>query len=315
MAAALQTVHAIADAQATVDVRLAMTVFVRGGLDAWIDALWHHSSGCLSGKPLTMYRAGADFEWRSLRDAQGHADAQLTSVHSRLRQSGVLEFRGGVGDDLDALGVGLELADLPEVSGLQRASHFRLLFDDNAPAGEIGAWVNWTLDHVPLWWLSAGYVFHHRNGYRDVAYQRIAAIAKRYWCVQVQDLSSLQWDAIQGMPSVNWANAVGREFAIQQGTSVDEIAAHAATVMRGGIFHRLGTHGIAVASGPRPLLGDINADEDFSAYSDVATLLKPLLLTEHTPLSGPFEKPDLMSAWLRRFENPYAWLDCPISAD
>ena len=51
------------------------------------------------------------------------------------------------------------------------------------------------------------------------------------------------------------------------------------------------------------------------AYVRVDELLRPLMLTEHTPLWGPFANPKVLSAWLRRFETPREWLECNIPTD
>ncbi len=92
----------------------------------------------------------------------------------------------------------------------------------------------------------------------------------------------------------------------------DAIASRIAS-LEGGIFHRKGQFGVVVAAGPKPMVGDLNKGEDLRAYTAVANLLSPLLLAEHTPLSGPFARPEVMNAWLGRFIDGQAWLQCDIS--
>jgi len=47
----------------------------------------------------------------------------------------------------------------------------------------------------------------------------------------------------------------------------------------------------------------------------VARGIQPLLLTAHTPLFGPFAKPEVLEAWLGRFASPRRWLESDVSID
>jgi hypothetical protein len=82
----------------------------------------------------------------------------------------------------------------------------------------------WAIQNLPLYWGSAGLAFEHVGGPRHIAYSRIAAMAKRYWGVQIQDMSTLQWDALRGMPGVNWLTLIGNEFATSPSWSARSIS-------------------------------------------------------------------------------------------
>ena len=117
------------------------------------------------------------------------------------------------------------------------------------------------------------------------------------------------------VPGINWLTLVGNEFAAAKQVSLDALAAQANQLESEGIYQRRGTHAMVIAAGRKPLQGDINVGESLEAYARVDELVRPLLLTDHSPLWGPFAKPKVLTAWLRRFEAPRAWLECGISTD
>ncbi|NOT26817.1 MAG: DUF3396 domain-containing protein [Acidobacteria bacterium] len=313
MANELHTIHrAITDLRT----RLGFVVFVRGPLRAHADALedlWTRLQAGLLRKRFTRYRLASQTSWTPLPESTQSSFAEVFGMRGSLVGCWGLELA----EPGDERGDGpsnlwLQLTDLAPVRGLERASHLRVLFPDDTPATTITALGEWAINRLPLWWGSGGFVFHHTAGPTFTAHTRMAALAKRYWGVQIQDLTSLQWDGLRGMPGVNWLTLVGEEFAQSGGLSIERVAAEAAGPQV-GLSHRRGPYGAAIAAGPKPLKGDINVGEDLDAYVRVARLIQPLLLTEHTPLFGPFAKPRVLSAWLERFGAPRAWLECDIA--
>jgi Protein of unknown function (DUF3396) len=303
----------IHEAVAEVDVVLSCAVFIRGSLEPhWpsIVSMWTELLDISGRSQLVRYRRGAQAQWNRLSVEPAGAHAVLDRVDTG---AGCRWLELAVGDDSDDLR--MKSVDLLPVNGEERASHVYVQFPPQAVPTDVIRLAEWSIRNLPLLWGSAGLSFFHINGPRFIAYRRIAAMAKRNWCVQIQDMSTLQWDALHGMPSVNWLTLVGNEFAESKGFGVGAIAAKAAELVNEGVFHRQGAHGLALAAGRQPLLGDINIGEDVSAYARVAELVKPLRLQEHTPLAGPFARPEVMNAWLQRFENPQAWLSCDIAAD
>jgi hypothetical protein len=198
---------------------------------------------------------------------------------------------------------------------MERASHLHVLFPDDTAPATVAALGEWTINRIPLWWGSAGLVFQHTTGTLFTAHKQMAALAKRYWGVQIQDMTALQWDALHGMPGVNWLTLIGKDFAESRGMNIEGIVSEVAKLAGDGVYHRVGAHGVALAAGPKPLRGDINTSEDIGAYLSVARLIQPLLLTHHTPLSGPFAASEVLDAWLGRFSDPQSWLDCDIATE
>lgn len=205
--------------------------------------------------------------------------------------------------DIDA---GAPMLDMP------RAGSIRCVFGDDAAANDLAALAAWCIDHLPLAWATAGFAFHHEAGRKTVAYDRIAADAKRYWGVQLLDASALQWDALDGLPGINWLTLVGHAFARALGVEPSALLAAASALVDAGVYSRSGKFGMAFAAGAAPIRGDINLGEDLSSYAKLDELLQPLMLRQPTPLSGAFASPEVLGAWLKRFSAPRDWVECRL---
>ncbi|MDP9044235.1 MAG: DUF3396 domain-containing protein [Pseudomonadota bacterium] len=312
---ALRTLHAIAPATTDMAARLGFTVFVHGSLHDQMDALedlWRRLSAGLCGGPPRFFRSRGSPAWVSLPQAgpgPGLADLAGSSSGGWLLE--LAEHREA---ESDASSTWWQFADLTPVRGIERASYVRVLLPSGTRPAALAALGEWSIDHLRLWWGAGGYVFHHTHGAPVFAATRMAALAKRHWAVQIQDVAALQWDALRGMPGVNWLTLVGDAFAQAHGMTAADIGSAAALSASRGVFHRRATHGIALAAGSGPSRGDINLADDLSSYISIARLVEPLLLTTHLPLSGPLSRPDVLSAWLKRYSEPKPWLECSIAA-
>jgi hypothetical protein len=320
MSRALQTVHTIKLATTDANILLGFAIFVRGPLRAHLEALedlWTRLQSGLLRKRFSEYRVAGEPEWRQLPDlTRVKGFAATFDVTDPLVGCWAVELRDErKGHDAASGHTHLEITDLAAVCDMERLSHIRVLFASETSVSVLAALGEWASAHLPLWWGSAGFVFHHQQGTMFTAHKRMAALAKRYWGVQIQDMTALQWDGLDGLPGVNWLTLVGNEFAAAKEISVDALSAHAEELKAEGVFQRRGTHALAIAAGSKPIQGDINIGEDIEAYVRVHHLLRPLVLTDHTPLYGPFANPKVLSAWLRRFEAPREWLECSIATD
>lgn len=304
-------------ATADVVIRQALTVFVRGPLvphaDSF-DALWRRLVNSHVGARLKFRRSIADVSWQALSPADREGEfTSLLDLRQPLIGCRGVEFAEQTDHPLSSASV--RIVDLAAVNGVERASHLRILFDNAASRDQLTSLAEWVLAHLPVWWGSAGFEFDYVAGPSYAAYHKMAALAKRYWCVQLQEITLLEWDALRGMSSNNWLTLIGDEFAQSKGMSSERLREVAASLESDGVFHRQHTHGVAIAAGSKPLMGDINAGEDVDAYMRVARGIQPLLLTAHTPLFGPFAKPEVLEAWLGRFASPRRWLESDVSID
>lgn len=251
-------------------------------------------------------RSAAELRWNEFDDLS------IARITERLSRQWMFELCS----EPDGTGCKLGVSRACNWRGSPMASHMSIEFVEDASAATLAAFATWAIDRIPFMWGSVGFVFarpFNWGFYLDDKATRAAA--KRYWAIQILDPVLLQRDALRGMPGVNWLTLVGSDFAGAVSLSIDALAAQASDLVGEGIFHRRGRHGLALAAGRRPLLGDVNLGDDLTAYARVAGLLHPLMLREHTLLAGPLERPEVASAWLGRFENPKDWLNCEIAAD
>ena len=314
MADSFASITPIKRATADVAPRLAFVVFIRGRLAAHAAALRTLMSKLQAGwldQRLTRYRAAAQIEWSDVANARSPTFlADLCETWPREGGTHSLQLASDVEQTPQANK--WEFVDVPPLPDTDRASHIFVRFADGTPASVLSELAAWLIDALPVWWATGGYVFEHRSGAVFTAHIRMVALAKRYWAVQIVDRTSLQWDAMRGMPGGNWLTLIGRDYARAMKLDLGKIEADAAALAAQKVFHRAGRHALVVAAGPKPLLGDINAYEDFDAYVHVARLIAPLLLADPTPLAGPFASAEVLDAWLHRFEKQEEWLACDI---
>jgi len=278
-------------------------------LDGTVGAGWHSLMPIWDellrtrANQQVRYRSGAPMQWHLLPDDRVDVPALFDRVDAG---AGCRRLELTVGEGANV--VVFELTELLPVLGVERASHVRIRFPKQTAPLEIVRLAESAIRNVPLHWGSAGLAFFHVSGPRHIAYRQIAALAKRYWAVQIQDTSTLQWEALRGMPGVNWLTLIGNDFAMSQGMSLDAIESAAAALVRHGVHCRRGARGLALAAGNAPSPGDINMGDDLSGSACIAELLRPILLRDHIPLAGPFAQREALSAWLQRFEYPENWL-------
>lgn len=313
VSAALKTVHDLPPARQEVSWGLGLVVFVDGSLSgAGLGPLQLQQalSATPFGRRLRRCRLAGDGRWQDIDEALSAAQ------HGGRDANGELVFNGALLATRDSDSAPcVEYADRGPVLGMRRASQLLFRFEEGTSAEELAAMSSWVLDHVPLWWGAAGWFFHAGKGAPAPLGRKLAGMAKRYWGVQLLDTTALQWDALEGMPGVNWMNLVGHALAARSGASIEALSAQATALRPRGVFHRVGRHGAAFAAGPQPLLGDINRDEHMDALVRVTGLLQPMLLSRLSPMTGPLARPEVLSAWLHRFTEPQAWLDCDIHAE
>lgn len=234
------------------------------------------------------------------------AGAAVTEAELRQWDAAPLADRLGRWDSVEA-------ERLAPAQERQRASSIRIRFADATPPATLAALAAWLVEDVPFLWAGFGYCLPPRSTWGFVLQdQAVQALVRRFWGVQVIDPVLLQWDALQGMPGVNWLNLVGTEFAQAKGVTLASLAAGAEAARPAGVFRRQGPHGLVLAAGPAPVLGDINRDEKLSAYARVAKLLESLTLKSHSAFIGPFATSKLVAAWLNRFDDPSGWLDAAV---
>jgi hypothetical protein len=315
MAQTSESIFEIPRAASSVSMRLSLVLFVRGPLRAHaakLGDLFECMRVTAAGKSLRRYRLQGDNRWQDVSAPSPSGDFG-TLFNYPVAEPGSWGVELAERSDDPSAGEDnfMQIADLVPSFGVERASYVRMTFGERTPIAEIASLANWSINNFPLWWGSAGWCFHHVAGRVYPAYAHIAAMAKRYWAVQIQNLTALQWDALRGMPGVNWLTLIGQEFAVQNGLKLESLMSD---VGKGnGVFQRGGAFGLVLAAGSKPIKGDVNVGEGVGAYKQIAKIIAPLLLTEQASLGGPFDRPEVTAAWLGRFQDSRSWVECDIS--
>jgi hypothetical protein len=251
---------------------------------------------------IAFARSNAAASWRRTDDRQ------LTDLVAPQGRQWQVELAAAD----DEAGCRIKLTRVPPWRDEAMASWVTIRFPDDVRADEMTAFATWAARQLPLRWATFGPSFdcHPVPGFL-LDDDRVYALAKRYWAVQVLDPVLLLRDAVTAMPGFGWLSVVGATFVEMCESSLDRLAGACAAAADKGVFHRRAGDVLLVAAGPRPLLGDINLDEDLTAYACVAEILAPLCGRSPQLGAGSVEYPERHAAWLTRFVEPGLWFEAP----
>jgi hypothetical protein len=144
----------------------------------------------------------------------------------------------------------------------------------------------------------AGYAINwdHRGDYALASRKSMSVLATRYPAIDFADEPTTLMAIPTGMKRINWITFVGNDLVAQKGLQLD---------LEGLEVHPM-PHGIAVVAGDRPRVGDVNRQEDLTAYYKVGRALAGLRSHDHPPLipdkQGDPEE-DRTEEWLSYFER------------
>ncbi|ANH67326.1 type VI immunity family protein [Mitsuaria sp. 7] len=265
-----------------------------------------------AGGAALRVRSASGAAWRSLD--QGELTRRLHAWSEHPDRDAVLQFsRDGASardawDEVDAA-----IVRRGAFVTTPRASELSFRFEETAPAAELAAFGLWAMERLPVWWGCAGWQFVRRAGWGFWMEDRaLIARARRYWTIQPLDPVLMQWDALDGLPGVNWLTMLGDAFLQQRELDVDGLCAAAAALGPEGVYLRRAGAGVVMAAGPQPLPGDINARAALAPYVRIAELLSPLLLTAHGTRGGEGGGNEVFADHLARFLQPDRWLAAPL---
>ena len=131
---------------------------------------------------------------------------------------------------------------------------------------------------------------------------RSAALSHRWYGIDVESLSTTIYAVRQGLKSAGWLTLVGsRWLATLGGTEALTAVLPAAITV-----HPLPS-GVLIQAGPRPLMGDVNRQEDLGPYRAVGRVLAPIRSPEHPRylFKEALENEDdgWTQQWLARFDH------------
>lgn len=126
------------------------------------------------------------------------------------------------------------------------------------------------------------------------------SLAPRYLGVDMSFPLATQFIVSTGIKCANWLTFVNASDIEKLGGAVrvKQALSNEATA------HDVGS-GLAIQAGPAPTLGDVNRQDNLSAYHRVGKVLAPVRAPKHPPIFGPGGIPDesVTEQWLARFDT------------
>jgi len=136
-----------------------------------------------------------------------------------------------------------------------------------------------------------------RSRYTIDSSNRLFALARRYWCCEIEDIDATAEQMHKGYKCVNWLTLIGEPLRTKFAAAVAQARAAA-------FDHVETASGVLLQLGERPILGDRNRQADLRTYTATAAALLPLQVQTHTAFWGPRWTEENTLAWLRRFTHP-----------
>jgi Protein of unknown function (DUF3396) len=245
-------------------------------------------------------RTSADMRCRRF-DELGLAHVRREILQSQ-KEGPVWRFEIGNGEQFPDRS--FEFSSLQATLGLERASYIRLRLPVGTSPRELLEAANRMCGSAQFHGGTAGYMFSFAESERPLAFDQIWAWARRYWGIEVIDVSAGSWEVLRGTYGPNWLTMVSDQMIDSKLPRVS-----LRSRLRPGVDIRPLHRGVMIQAGPRPLLGDMNRFEDVSVYAGASQLLEPVFLREPKDFPGMFTDHKSTAAWIRRFVEPDKWLE------
>lgn len=180
------------------------------------------------------------------------------------------------------------------------ASFCRFEFEADLPPAKLLQFAEGLLAELPVLSAYGGFFFQGRpsDQYDARSADRIYALSRRFWGVDVSDVELTAEVMKTGYRSVNWLTAISHvvdpelQLALNQARNV---AYRATTLSTCTLFQ----------ASEGPIVGDRNrANDDLSGYMLLAEALSPLQILTHSAFRGERWNDQNTMAWLRRFTHP-----------
>jgi hypothetical protein len=145
-----------------------------------------------------------------------------------------------------------------------------------------------------------GYSFAYDASTKYSAFADIYRLARRLWCVDVEDLNLTLPLMTKWIKGVSWLTFISHPFIGQHGLAPSLLALKTWSNLEVEYL----TNGVLVVTGERPIAGDIHHDfGGLEPYFDVAAVLRPLFPPDPPPFPGWYESEVTTRAWFQRFLN------------
>jgi hypothetical protein len=181
----------------------------------------------------------------------------------------------------------------------RHAGFYRFEFDWQMSPQRLRALAEHLINEVPFLSGYGGYLLQGRpdSEHTTDSYDKIFALAKRYWCCDVEDVELTAEQMKTGYKCVNWLTLIGEPWRSNFDVEIGQAKSVA-------FDHAGGPSGVLLQIEETPILGDRNRQADLSAYAATAHALLPMQIQTHMPFWGECWTEENTMAWLRRFTHP-----------
>ncbi|WP_250520457.1 MULTISPECIES: type VI immunity family protein [unclassified Caballeronia] len=180
----------------------------------------------------------------------------------------------------------------------EMASFFRFEFDWQVDAAFLRSLALDMMSMFPVCSGYGGYLLQGRpsSKYEEVSFERIYALARRYWGCDVEEIELSARELKRGYKCLSWLTVIGEPFRTQFQKELAQ-AKLAAFDFVDGPFATL------LQVSDSPTLGDRNVQADLKPYFDVARALLPMQIKSHEPFWSTRWEGGQTMAWLQRFTH------------
>jgi hypothetical protein len=178
-----------------------------------------------------------------------------------------------------------------------KASFYRFDFDWQVDLTFLQDFAQGIIELVPCLSGFGGYYLQGRLAFEKSSYNRMFALARRYWGVEAHNLDVTVNHMLEGYKCLNWLTIIGDQFR-QKSPGAIEAAKQVAHS-----YHET-PYATLLQAQAVPEFCDRHRQEVLDGYTALANALLPLQVTRHDPLGGDMWDEDNTMTYLRRFTHP-----------
>ena len=183
------------------------------------------------------------------------------------------------------------------VSEAGKASFYRFDFDWQVDQAFLVEFARELADRVPCLSGFGGYYFQGRLAHQRPSFDRMFALAHRYWGVEAHNLDVSVNHMLTGYKSANWLTIIGDQFR-------NAYPERMALARDAAVAFYDGRHASVLQAEAAPGFGDRNRRERLPGYEAVAKALLPMQIHQHGPFGGDLWDEDNTMRYIRRFTHP-----------
>ncbi|MCA0012060.1 DUF3396 domain-containing protein [Mesorhizobium sp. B292B1B] len=149
-----------------------------------------------------------------------------------------------------------------------------------------------------------GLTFAYNPTYKAVAFEEIYYRARRFWCIDVEDLEATLAARSRGLKTVSWITMLGSALDLHPELS-QRLKEYSLKSRLELTDH---PNGSVAVIGTEPVVGDVNRPGNIpDEYFQASRILEPALIQDHPDFYTDFFSDPNTMKWIRRFVDPAGW--------